>query len=109
MIVEDATLGPLGALRKKLRDVFYAGKFDSSWGMAQAGLALLDAPEWEQAAEDANSLRVSLAHWKVFAEHAEGERSKLSADAARLDRFEDWLSDRAGSLLHIDDVRKALE
>jgi hypothetical protein len=30
-------------------------------------------------------------------------------DAARLDRFEEWLSNRAGPLLHIDAVREALE
>lgn len=55
------------------------------------------------------ALRSQLAHWKVFGEHAEGERSKLSADVARLDRFEDWLADRAGPLLHIDQIKEALK
>lgn len=31
----------------------------------------------QQAAEEIETLRTSLAHWKVFAEHAEGERSRL--------------------------------
>jgi hypothetical protein len=54
-------------------------------------------------------LRTQLAHWKVFAEHAEGERLQMSADVARLDRFEDWLSDRAGPLLRIDQIKDALK
>ena len=32
----------------------------------------------------------------------------LKEAAAKLDRLEDWLADRAGPLLHVDDVRKAL-
>jgi hypothetical protein len=32
-----------------------------------------------------------------------------SADTDRLERFERWLADRAGPLLHIDAVREALE
>ena len=63
----------------------------------------------QEAREEIEALRTSLAHWKVFAKHAEGERSTLSADAARLDRFEEWLADRAGPLLHIDQIRKALK
>jgi hypothetical protein len=109
--VERADPGPLSSLRMKLRTAV-AG-FQWLQGMAPGEYArmaeLLEAPEWMQAAEEANALRTSLAHWKVFAEHAEGERSSLSADAARLDRFEDWLADRAGPLLHIDDVRSALD
>ena len=34
--------------------------------------------------------------------------ARLRKDAARLDRFEGCLADRAGPLLHIDDVRQAL-
>lgn len=110
MIVENATLGPLGALRKQLRQVLAACASERCAPEIGKRLeALLDAPEWEQAAEDANTLRTSLAHWKVFGEHAEGERSQLSADAARLDRFEDWLADRAGPLLHIDQIKEALK
>lgn len=39
----------------------------------------------------------------------EVSRLSLAEDRAdRFDRFEDWLADRAGPLLHIDDVRQAL-
>ncbi len=38
----------------------------------------------QQAAEEANALRTSLAHWKVFGEHAEGERSRLQGEVMRL-------------------------
>lgn len=59
-------------------------------------------------ADEVRRLCSQLQHWKTLAANAEGERSQMSADAARLDRFEDWLAGRAGPLLHIDDVRKAL-
>jgi SOS-response transcriptional repressor LexA len=36
------------------------------------------------------------------------ERHALRKDAERLAAFEDWLSDRAGPLLHIDEVRDAI-
>ncbi len=108
--VERADPGPLSALRMKLREAVAGFKWlqDMAPGEYAKMAELLEAPEWMQAAEEANALRTSLAHWKVFAEHAEGERSQMSADAARLDRFEEWLADRAGPLLHIDDVRSAL-
>ena len=103
--------GPLSALRIKLRSAVAGFKWLQ--GMAPGEYAkmadLLEAPEWMQAAEEANALRTSLAHWKVFAEHAEGERSKMSADVARLGQFEDWLADRAGPLLHIDQIKEALK
>ena len=35
------------------------------------------------------------------------ERDALRADAERLREFDAWLDDRAGPLLHIDDVRAA--
>lgn len=104
----EADAGPLSRLRYKLRMAFTDGTFVSTYGLQRRMAEVLEAPEWMQAAEEANALRTSLAHWKVFAEHAEGERSQMSADAARLDRFEEWLADRAGPLLHIDDVRQAL-
>lgn len=109
--VERAEPGPLSALRMKLRAAVAGFKWlqEMAPGEYAKMAELLEAPEWMQAAEEANALRTSLAHWKVFAEHAEGERSSLSADAARLDRFEEWLADRAGPLLHIDDVRSALD
>lgn len=77
-------------------------------------LRMLGTPEETRAALDAKdaeieTLRTQLAHWKVFAEHAEGDRSRLGADVARLDRFEDWLADRAGPLLHIDRIKDALK
>lgn len=83
MIVENATLGPLGALRKQLRQVLAACASERCAPEIGKRLeALLDAPDWEHAAEDSNTLRTSLAHWKVFAEHAEGERSRLKHNEA---------------------------
>lgn len=109
-IGQAAALGPLGRLRYELRKVLAACASERCAPEIGARLeALLDAPEWTEAAEDANAMRTSLAHWKLFAEHAEGERSQMSADAARLDRFEDWLADRAGPVLHIDDIKDALK
>lgn len=70
--------GPLGTLRLKLR--MLSCDWKTTHGMQEAVLAVLDAPEWVQAAEEANTLRTQLAHWKVFGEHAEGERSRLSAE-----------------------------
>ncbi len=104
-----AFASPLGALRWKLRTEAGNMRLTSARDVRVAVAAVLDAPEWTQAAEEANALRTSLAHWKVFAEHAEGERSQMSADAARLDRFEDWLASRAGPLLHIDQIKEALK
>lgn len=89
MIVENATLGPLGALRKQLRQVLAACASERCAPEIGKRLeALLDAPEWEHAAEDANTLRTSLAHWKVFGEHAEGERSRLQSKVTRLSHNE---------------------
>lgn len=109
--VERADPGPLSALRMKLRAAVAGFKWrqEMAHGEYAKMAELLEAPEWMQAAEEANTLRTSLAHWKVFAEHAEGERSQLSADAARLDCFEDWLADRTGPLLHIDQIKDALK
>lgn len=42
------------------------------------------------------------------AEAAADEIAKLRADVESLDRLEDWLADRSGPLLHIDEVREAL-
>ena len=51
--------------------------------------------------------------WALLHEAAtEIERLHAAAfarDADRLARFEEWLADRAGPLLHIDAVREALE
>ena len=33
---------------------------------------------------EADSLRVQLAHWRVFGEHAEGERSRLQLEVQKL-------------------------
>lgn len=109
--VPGADPGPLSALRMTLRAAIAGFKWlqDMAPGEYATMAELLEAPEWMQAAEEANALRTSLAHWKVFGEHAEGERSQMSADAARLDRFEDWLADRAGPLLHIDQIKEALK
>ena len=38
----------------------------------------------QKAAEEIEALRTSLAHWKVFAEHAEGERSRLQREVDAL-------------------------
>ncbi len=86
MIVENATLGPLGKLRLKLR--MLSGEWKTTPDMQDAVLAVLNEPEWEQAADEANSLRVSLAHWKVFGEHAESERSRLQSKVTRLSQNE---------------------
>ena len=73
-------------------------------------------------ADEVLTLRSRLAHWRAFGMHAEDQRcrwkvladgrnerlSDLGTEADRLARFEDWLADRAGPLLHIDDVKKAL-
>lgn len=45
---------------------------DNIWRMAQ------------QAREEIETLRSQLAHWKVFGEHAEGERSRLQVEVMRL-------------------------
>lgn len=42
-------------------------------------------------------------------ERLHGAAFARAADADRLSRFEEWLADRAGPLLHIDAVREALE
>ena len=42
-------------------------------------------------------------------ERLHGAAFALAADADRLARFEEWLADRAGPVLHIDSVREALE
>lgn len=36
------------------------------------------------AAQAVGTMRTSLAHWKVFGEHAEGERSRLQGEVMRL-------------------------
>lgn len=84
--------------------VRHGGESKYGWNLTEG-----DSELHVEAATEIEALRTSLAHWKVFAEHAEGERSQLSADAARLDRFEEWLADRAGPLLHIDQIREALK
>ena len=38
----------------------------------------------QQAREEIEALRTQLAHWKVFGEHAEGERSRLQGQVMRL-------------------------
>ena len=83
--------------------VHHGGESKYGWNLTEG-----DSELHVEAATEIEALRTSLAHWKVFAEHAEAERSQLSADAAKLDRLEDWLADRASLLLHIDDVRKLL-
>lgn len=47
--------------------------------------------------------------WVTIPRARLAELEAMRADAARLDSFEDWLADRTGPLLHIEDVRKALE
>ena len=48
-------------------------------------------------------------YWSGTLADGRNERlSDLGTEADRLARFEDWLADRAGPLLHIDDVKKAL-
>ena len=47
--------------------------------------------------------------WRVCWDAAVAtERERLACERDRLDRFEDWLSDRSGPLLHIDNIRDAL-
>lgn len=100
---ECATPGLLQNLRARKQAIAWSRGMDTDYPTKWEPDALC-----QQAADEIEMLRTQLAHWKVFAEHAEGERSQMSADAARLDRFEEWLADRAGPLLHIDDVRSAL-
>jgi|GEM_PF-3654205 len=78
----EADAGPLSRLRYKLRMAFTDGTFVSTYGLQRRMAEVLEAPEWMQAAEEANALRTSLAHWKVFGEHAEGERSRLKHNEA---------------------------
>ena len=84
--------------------VHHGGESKYGWNLTEG-----DSELHVEAATEIEALRSQLAHWKVFAEHAEGERSSLSADAARLDRFEEWLADRAGPMLHIDQIKDALK
>lgn len=82
-IGQAAALGPIGRLRYELRKTLATCASERCAPEIGARLeALLDAPEWTETAEESNALRTSLAHWKVFAEHAEGERSRLKHNEA---------------------------
>lgn len=50
-------------------------------------LSELDSELHVQAATEIEALRTSLAHWKVFGEHAEGERSRLRGEQSVLVRL----------------------
>lgn len=106
MIVENATPGPLGTLRRELRNVLAACASERCAPEIGAKLeALLDAPQWEAAADEANNLRTSLAHWKTFAVHAEGEHAAWKKTATELDaelsklRLDRGLVERAADML----------
>lgn len=76
---------PLGALRWKLRVAAGTTEMRTAHDVRNAVAAVLDAPEWTHAAEEINTLHTQLSHWKVFGEHAEGERSRMKAGH---DRYE---------------------
>ena len=81
----EADAGPLSRLRYKLRMAFTDGTFVSTYGLQRRMAEVLEAPEWMQAAEEANTLRTQLEHWKTFAVHAEGEHAAWKKTATELD------------------------
>ena len=81
----EADAGPLSRLRCKLRMAFTDGTFVSTYGLQRRMTEVLEAPEWMQAAEEANALRSQLEHWKTFAIHAEGEHAAWKKTAIELD------------------------
>ena len=83
--VDSTDDGPLGVLRRKLRALHHRGSQDTARHMQLAVADILQADEWERAAEEAATLRTQLAHWRTFAIHAESEHAAWKKTATELD------------------------
>ena len=59
--------------------VHHGGESKYGWNLTEG-----DSELHVEAATEIEALRTSLAHWKVFGEHAEGERSRLQGEVMRL-------------------------
>ena len=57
--------------------VRHGGESKYGWNLTEG-----DSELHVEAATEIEALRTSLAHWKVFGEHAEGERSRLKHNEA---------------------------
>ena len=60
--------------------------FDLEDGLPKVSFTLKpdDAERFVRFMAECEETRTSLAHWKVFGEHAEGERSRLQGEVMRL-------------------------
>ena len=83
--VDNTDDSPLGVLRRKLRALHHRGSQDTARHMQLAVADILQADEWERAAEEAATLRTQLAHWRTFAIHAESEHAAWKKTATELD------------------------